>query len=94
MRRAWVFNRPVLLQRGLAGEWKPATHRVMTTIKSHLQGLPRAQQLSAFTGMVMGMLKLDSEFHQEGVEQGFVVPIRGSDGAFACCHWQGNRDWI
>lgn len=94
MTRAWVFNRPVLLERGLAGRWKPATHRTMNTIKKHLERLPRTDRLAAFTNMVMLMLKHDKEFHRDGVEQGFVVPIRGGDGAYSCCHWQGDRDWI
>ena len=94
MKRPWIFNRPALLEGGLAGRWTPATKKNMRTIKKHLEALPHAAQLDAFNKMVMLMLQHDKEFHQDGVEQGFVVPIRGGDGAYSCCHWQGDRDWI
>lgn len=93
MTRAWIFNRPVLFENGLAGKWKPATTRVMKNIKINLQELPPKDHLNLFTAMVMQMLKLDSEFHQDGIEQGFVVAVRGGDGAYSCCRWRGNRDW-
>lgn len=93
MTKAWVFNRPVLFQKGMAGQWKPATKKVMRRIKVIMQQLPKVDQLSAFTNMVMTMLQLDKDFCKEGVEQGFVVPIQGGDGAFGCCHWHGDRDY-
>ncbi len=94
MKRAWVFNRLALLEGGLAGRWKPATKKTMSRIKKHLDGLPHEVHLEAFTKMVTLMLQHDEEFLQDGVEQGFVVPIRGGDGAYSCCQWQGDRDWI
>ncbi len=93
MKRAWIFNRPVLLEGGLAGRWGPATARVMAHVKRRLESMDRKDQLDAFNCMVMALLQVNEEFRQEGVEQGFVVPVRGGDGAHACPDWHGDREW-